>query len=165
MKKLLLLLIFLITLYGLKLPNNFESNFTQTIINKDKKIIYKGKIFYKSGKILWKYTYPVEKKIWILNKVYIYEPNLMQVTITKKPTLTLNTILKNAKKIKGNLYKTTINKTTVYFTYDKTLKTLKYKNKMDDLVKIKFFNQKNSNIKDNIFIPNYPKDVDIIYQR
>ena len=165
MKKLLVLLFFLITLNALNLPSNFEANFTQTITSQDKKITYKGKIFYKNGKILWKYSYPVEKYIWINNKVYVYEPDLYQVTISPKPKFTLQNIIHNAKHLKNNLYEAKINDKKIYFLYDKTLKYLKYKDKMDNLVEINFSNQSTKELNSTLFIPNYPKDVDIIYQR
>ncbi len=165
MKKLLLLLFFLMSLYAIKLPNNFEANFTQTIVDNNKKLVYKGKIFYKNSKILWKYTYPAQKYIWITNKVYIYEPDLLQVTISKKPKFTLENIIKNAKKIDKNTYKALIDKKEVIFNYDKTLKFLRYKDQMDNLVTIKFYNQKQKELNSSIFIPKYPKDVDIVYQR
>ncbi len=165
MKKIFVLLFFLITLNALELPKNFSANFTQTITTQNKNLIYKGKIFYKKGKILWKYTYPVTKYIWINNKVYIYEPNLYQVTISPKPKFTLENIIKHAKKLKDHLYLAIINNTKIYFKYNKTIKFLKYKNKMGDLVEIKFFNQKFTPINSKMFITSYPKDVDIIYQR
>ena len=165
MQKLWIILFFLISLNALSLPQNFQADFIQTITDNNNKITYKGKIFYKKGKILWKYSYPVNKYIWILNKVYIYEPDLYQVTISKKPDFNLNTLLHNAIKIDNNLYKAKVDNLEVYFKYDKYLEYLKYKNKMDNLVEIKFFNQKTSPLKEELFIPNYPKDVDIIYQR
>jgi len=151
-------------LNALTLPNNFEANFTQTINSNGKKLHYKGEIFYKNGKILWKYTYPVEKSIWIDKKVYVYEPNLMQVTISKRPKFTLQNILKNAKK-ENNHYIADINNKKVYFTYDKTIKSLHYKDDAGNLVTITFLNPSTKKLKDFIFIPTYPKDVDIIYQR
>ena len=165
MKKLFLILFLLITSNALNLPKNFEANFTQSIINENKKIIYKGEIFYKNGKILWEYFYPVKKYIWIKDKVYVYEPDLLQVTISKQPKFTLTNIIKNAKKIQKNKYIATINNKKIVFTYNKTLKELHYKNEMDNLVTIKFYNQKEKEINDSLFIPKYPKDVDIIYQR
>jgi len=165
MKKLLALLFFLITLNALNLPSNFEANFKQTITSQNKKITYKGKIFYKNGNILWKYSYPVEKYIWIKDKVYVYEPDLYQVTISPKPKFTLQNIINNAKHLKNNLYEATINDKKIYFLYDKTLKYLKYKDKMDNLVEINFSNQSTKKLSPNLFVPNYPKDVDIIYQR
>ncbi len=165
MKKLFVLLFFFITLNALTFPKNFEANFTQSIINQNKKLIYKGKVFYKNGKVLWKYTYPVKKYIWINNKVYIYEPDLFQVTISPKPKFTLQNILENAKKIKDDEYYTIINNTKIIFKLKKFIQFLKYKNKIGNLVEIKFFNQKNTSLNNKLFIPNYPKNVDIVYQR
>ena len=164
--KLIIFIMFLLisSINALTLPKNFEANFIQTINSQGKKLIYKGKIFYKNGKILWKYSYPVEKYIWINDKVYIYEPNLMQVTISKKPKFNLENILKNAKKEK-NFYVAKIDNKKVYFIYDKTLKSLHYKDDAGNLVKIKFSNTSFKALKDSLFVPTYPNDVDIIYQR
>ena len=152
-------------LNALSLTNNFEANFTQTINSNGKKLFYKGQIFYKNGKILWKYSYPVKKYIWINKKVYIYEPDLMQVTISKKPKFNLENILKNAKKEK-EFYMTKIDNKKVYFIYDKTLKSLHYKDDAGNLVTIDFSNTSTKSIEDSLFIPTYPKkDVDFIYQR
>jgi len=164
MKKIIFLLFFNF-LFAIPISENFSANFIQTINSNGKKLIYKGKIFFKNPKILWKYTYPNEKYIWISDKVYIYEPDLYQVTIAKKPEFTLTDILKNAKKIKNNTYKTKLKNKTVYFIYDKTLQKLWYKDNLGNLVIIKFSNQKAKNLNPEIFIPNYPKDVDIIYQK
>ena len=162
MKKLLILVLFVFS-FSLTLPKSFKANFIQTIKSNNQTITYKGKIFYKDGKIFWKYTYPVEKYIWINKKVYIYEPNLYQVTITKKPKINLNSIVKNAKKIKDNLYEAKINNKKVKFIYDKFLKELSYIDDVGNRVKIVFSNySKDVNIS---FTPKYPLDVDIIYQR
>ena len=165
MKKLLVLLFIIVASYSLTLPKNYEANFTQTITDKNKKLKYTGEIFYKNGKILWKYNYPVQKFIWITDKVYVYEPDLLQVTISPKPKFTLPNIVKNAKKIKEDIYEAKIDNKNVVFKFDKTLQFLKYKNQMGNLVTIKFTNQKVKDINDSLFIPKYPKDVDIIYQR
>ena len=164
--KYFIFILFLLFSYinALNLPDNFKSDFTQTINSNGKKLIYKGEIFYKNGNILWKYTYPVKKYIWINNKVYIYEPNLMQVTISKKPEFNLENILKNAKKEKSR-YVTLIGGKKVYFIYDKTLKSLHYKDDAGNLVTVDFTNTSTKPIKDSLFIPTYPKDVDFIYQR
>ena len=164
MKKIIFLLVFNF-LFALAIAESFSTNFIQTINSNGKKLTYKGKIYFKNPKILWKYTYPNEKYIWIIDKVYIYEPDLYQVTIAKKPEFTLTDILKNAKKIKNNTYKTKLKNKTVYFIYDKTLQKLWYKDNLGNLVTIKFSNQKAKNLNPEIFIPNYPKDVDIIYQK
>ena len=165
MKKLFVLLFFLIALNALELPKNFSADFTQTITDQNKKITYKGKIYYKNGKILWKYSYPAEKYIWIRDRVYVYEPDLFQVTISPKPKFTLQNIVKNAKKIKDDIYEAKIDKKRVFFKYDKSLKYLKYKDQMDNNIEINFSNQSTKELNESTFIPTYPKDVDIIYQR
>ena len=165
MKRIIFILFLLFSyINALTFPNNFEANFTQTINNNGKKIYYKGKLFYKKGQILWKYFYPVKKYIWINKKVYVYEPNLMQVTISKRPKFTLQNILKNAKKEK-NFYIAKINNKKVYFIYDKTIKSLHYKDDAGNLVTITFSKPSVKPLKDSIFIPTYPNDVDFIYQR
>ena len=165
MKRLILILILLISyVNALTLPKDFKSDFIQTINSNGKKLIYKGELFYKNGKILWKYTYPVEKYIWINDKVYVYEPNLMQVTISKKPKFNLENIIKKAKK-EGKFYVAKIDNKKVYFIYDKTLKSLHYKDDAGNLVTIVFSKTSTKPLKDSIFIPTYPQDVDIIYQK
>ncbi|MEO1923990.1 MAG: LolA-like outer membrane lipoprotein chaperone, partial [Nautiliaceae bacterium] len=141
----------------------FKSDFNQTIISDNQKLIYKGKVFYKNKQILWKYIYPEKKYIWVKDKVYIYEPDLMQVTITKKQNLNLQNILKHAKKIKNNLYETNLDNKKIYFIYDKTLKKLYYTDEMGNKVKINFYNQSNE-VNDSIFKPKIPDDTDVIYQ-
>jgi len=164
MKKIFFLVIFDF-LFAISIPNNFSANFVQTITSDGKKLTYKGEIFFKKPNILWKYTYPNEKYIWVKNKVYIYEPDLYQVTIAKKPDFILTKILKKAKKFKKNIYKTKLKDKTVFFIYNKTLQKLWYKDNLGNLVTIKFLNQKEKKISPKLFIPKYPKDVDIIYQR
>jgi len=160
-----LIMFFFQFILALNLPKSFSADFVQTINSNGKKLVYKGKIFFKNPKILWKYTYPIKKYIWINKKVYIYEPNLYQVTITKKPDFTLTSILKKAKKIKKNTYEAKLKDKKIYFIYDKTLKKLWYKDEMENLVTITFNNQKDKKLDNKIFIPIYPKDIDILYQR
>ncbi|WP_236618702.1 LolA-like outer membrane lipoprotein chaperone [Lebetimonas sp. JH292] len=146
---------------ALNLPKEFKAKFTQYIYSKDKKLTYKGIVILKNNEIYWKYTYPNIKEIWIKDKVYIYEPDLMQVTISKKAKLNLFKILKNAKKLDKNLYVAINNKKEIYFIYDKTLKKAWYTDDIGNKVEI-YFKKTNKNIS----IPplNFPKDIDIIYQ-
>jgi len=154
------LLIFISFLYSLELPQQFSAKFTEYIYQKNKKLTYKGLIIFKNQNIYWKYTYPNTKEIWIKEKVYVYEPDLMQVTVSKKPKLNLIKILKNAKKIDKNLYLAKINKKDIYFIYNKTLKKLWYTDEIGSKIEMYF-------TKDNNYsIPplNFPEDVDYIYQ-
>ena len=163
--KLVLICCLAVFLNALNLPSNFEADFIQTINSNGKNLLYKGKIYFQKEKIFWHYLYPVEKYIWINDKVYVYEPDLIQVTISKKPKFNLQNIIKNAKKIKQNEYETVIDKKKVYFVFEKTIKKLWYKDKMDNLVTIVFNNISLKKLNPSLFIPKYPKDVDIIYQR
>ena len=158
-----LILFISVFLFAIDMPKAFKSEFNQTIISDNKKLIYKGRVFYKKKQIFWKYTYPEEKYIWVKEKVYIYEPDLMQVTITKKQNLNLQNILRDAKKIKNNLYETDLDNKKIYFIYDKTLKKLYYTDEMGNKVEINFYNQSNE-VNDSIFKPNIPDDTDVIYQ-
>jgi len=163
MRNFLFLLIFTIS-FALNIPSNFKANFIQTIKSDNQEIKYKGEIFYKNGKILWKYTYPTEKYIWMLNQVYIYEPDLYQVTVTKRPKFNIENILKNSKKVKNNLYETTINNKKVKFIYDKFLKELSYTDEVGNKVKIVFSNFSTNELNNSLFVPTFPDDVDVIYQ-
>ncbi|EDM23844.1 hypothetical protein FE773_05985 [Caminibacter mediatlanticus TB-2] len=160
-----LLVIMIMTLYSfaLTLPNKFSSEFIQTINSNDKNLTYKGKVYLNNNEIVWKYIYPNNKIIWVKDKVYIYEPDLEQLTITKRNKLSLRDIVKNAKKIKNNLYFSKVENKKIYFIYDKTLKKLYYKNNIGNKITIKFFNQKND-VNKSVFKINLPKDIDIIYQ-
>ncbi len=161
--RLLIIMIATLYTYSLTLPKQFSAKFIETISSKDKNLTYKGEVYYKDKNIVWKYTYPNKKIIWVKDKIYIYEPDLEQITITKRKKLSLNNIIKNSKKIKDNLYVSNVEKKKIYFIYDKTLKKLFYKNEIGDKVTINFFNQKND-VNNSIFRINVPKDIDIIYQ-
>jgi outer membrane lipoprotein carrier protein len=157
------IIIFLIigNLFAINLPKNFAAKFTQYIYQNNKKLTYKGIVILNNNQIYWKYTYPSLKEIWIKDKVYIYEPDLMQVTVSKKPKLNLFKILKNAKKLKDNLYVALADNKEIYFIYDKTLKKAYYNDDIGNRVEI-YFKKINKNLK----IPplNFPKDTDFIYQ-
>ena len=163
MKNFIILLIFSLS-FALNIPSNFKADFIQTIKSDNQEITYKGKIFYKNGKILWKYNYPTEKYIWIGKKVYVYEPDLYQVTISKKPKFNLENILKNAKQIKKDTYETIINHTKVKFKFNKFLQNLSYKDEVGNKVEIIFSNYSTKELNNSLFTPTYPDDVDVIYQ-
>ena len=163
MKIILANIFLIINLFALNLSKYFSADFIQKIYSEKSTLTYKGKIFVKNNKVYWKYTYPNEKEIWINDKVYIYEPDLMQVTISKKPKLNIFNAIKNAKKIKDNIYLAKIDNKNIYFIYDKTLQKVWYKDDVGNEVKINFY--KKSTKKFNLtLIPKFPKDVDFIYQ-
>ncbi len=163
--KFILILFLLVSINALNLPSNFQADFIQTINSNGKKLIYKGKVYFQKEKIFWHYTYPVEKYIWVNDKVYVYEPDLIQVTVSKRPEFNLQNIINNAKKIKQNIYEALIDKKKVYFIFDKVLKKLWYKDDIGNTVTIKFKNVSLKKPASIIFVPKYPKDADIVYQR
>ncbi|GAX88275.1 outer membrane lipoprotein carrier protein [Lebetimonas natsushimae] len=160
-RKWIIILLLISNLFALNLPKNFTAEFTQYIYQSSKKLTYRGIVIINNNQVYWKYTYPNIKEIWIKDKVYVYEPDLMQVTISKKPKLNLFKILKNAKKLNNNLYVATADNKEIYFIYDKTLKKAYYTDDIGNRVEI-YFKKLNKNLK----IPplNFPKNIDFIYQ-
>ena len=154
----------IINIFALNLPKFFSASFTQTITSKEKKITYKGNIYTNSKNVYWKYIYPNAKEIWITNEVTVYEPDLLQVTISKKPKFNIFSLIKKAKKIGKNTYEAKIDGKKVTFIFDKTLKKAWYKDDVGNRVEIDFYNQSDKKIDPSIFKPKYPKDVDVIYQ-
>lgn len=87
---------------GIKLPMAFDSSFTQKIISpKNKKIIYKGIVFYSDKSLLkWIYASPTKKEVCTNGKeIVIVDNDLEQVffyTINKG--FNLPEVLKSSKK-------------------------------------------------------------------
>ena len=162
--KIFLIILIISFVNALTLPKNFSADFTQTITSSNKTLKYKGKVYLKNNYVFWHYIKPIEKKVWITSKVYMYEPDLYQVTISKRPEISLIKIVKNAKKIKNNEYLAKMDKKEIYFIYNKTLKKLWYKDEVGNLVKINFYNQSTKELNSSIFKPTFPNDVDFIYQ-
>jgi len=162
--KFLFLSFIILKLNALNLPKYFSAKFTQKIYSDKSVLTYKGEIYTNSKNVYWKYTYPNIKQIWINNKVYVYEPDLIQVTISKKPKINIFDALKKAKKIKANEYVANVDNKKIHFIYNKTLKKAWYKDDVGNKVEITFFDQSFSKLDNALFKPTYPKDVDIIYQ-
>ncbi len=162
--KLKILLLMVINLYALNLPHYFQAEFIQKIYSDKKTLTYKGEIYTNSKQVFWKYTYPNTKEIWINDKVYVYEPELLQVTISKKPKLNLFEAIKKAKKTEKD-YIAKIDNKTIHFIYDKTLKKAWYTDDIGNKVVINFKDISTEKINPEIFTPKFPDDVDIIYQR
>lgn len=163
MKKPILLFFIFTTLFAINLPPYFSATFTQKIYSDNKTLTYKGEVYTNSKDIFWKYTYPEEKYIWIKDKVYVYEPNLIQLTITKKPKINLFNVIKKATQIDKNKYIAQIDNKKIYFIFDKTLKKAWYKDDLGNKVVFTFKNQSNKKIDNTIFIPTSSKEVEIIY--
>jgi outer membrane lipoprotein carrier protein len=153
--------------FGFELKyKSFEAEFNQTVQSENKTIYYKGIVKVKNDFVFWHYKKPIEKKIWnTLDKIYVYEPDLEQVTIYKKnQNDDFFKLIKNAKKIKNHLYMKKYDNKNIYFiTNNQTITKIYYKDKIDNLVTINFYNIEPKELNLSIFTPKYPEYVDIIY--
>tara|TARA_B100001063_G_scaffold206138_1_gene201440 strand:+ start:8773 stop:9294 length:522 start_codon:yes stop_codon:yes gene_type:complete len=149
---------------------SFTANFTQSIksIN-DKVIEYKGEVFIKNnGKILWKYKTPIEKNVYILNDFAIVEePELEQAIYTQlQSEINIIKLLNTSKRINENSYIANIDDIDYLIESSKKsdeIEIIKYKDKLDNNVEIKFDNQvSNKEINDDIFKFTAPEHYDII---
>jgi outer membrane lipoprotein carrier protein len=169
MKKLLLSVVLTVSSYA-NIDNikYFEADFTQKIKDDKNKVIqYNGHI--KAAKpqyALWQYQTPVNKDVYILpNKVVIIEPDLEQVIVKKLNTnLDFFSLIKNAKKIDNNNYIASYKEKKYHIKFDKSIiKSISYKDEFDNNVEIEFKNEvQNKEIKKKAFLPNIPKDYDLI---
>ena len=172
-KMIFVFIVFFITVNAaadIKNLESFRANFTQNIKSINNKIIeYKGEVFIKNtGKILWKYKTPIEKNVYILNDFAIVdEPELEQAIYTQlQSEINIIKLLNTSKKINENLYITNIDDVDYLIESSKDtneIGIIKYKDKLDNNVEIKFENQiSNKEINDNIFKFSVPEHYDII---
>lgn len=157
------------TLYGSMLDMKFfEADFEQKIIDdKGKTLKYSGHL--KATKphfILWNYQKPIVKNIYISeNKVIIIEPEIEQVIVRDMDkNFNFFNMIKNAKKIAKNTYKTMFNDSVLIIKMnDSKLLSITYKDKFENNVSIVFTNQnQNTEIPLKIFTPKVPVDYDVI---
>jgi outer membrane lipoprotein carrier protein len=154
----------------IKKLESFKANFTQSIKSINNKVIeYKGEVFIKNtGKILWKYKTPIEKNVFILNDFAIIdEPELEQAIYTQlQSEINIIKLLNTSKKINENSFITNIDETDYLIessTDTNEIEIIKYKDKLDNNVEIKFTNQiSNKDIEDTIFKFTAPEHYDII---
>lgn len=153
---------------GFSEKNSYEANFKQVITNNsNSQISYEGKLYIKKpSNILWQYTQPIEKKVYINGKdVIILEPELEQAIVSKlQNKLNLLEILQKAKKINESKYEATLYNTKYYLKIkDDELIGISYKDELENSVSIKMANIKsNHNIDDKRFKISIPEDFDII---
>jgi len=149
---------------------SFEASFTQSIKSVNNKVIeYKGKVFIKNtGKILWKYESPIEKNVYIINDFAIIdEPELEQAIYTQlQSEINIIKLLETSKKINNNDFIANIDGLDYLIeTSENTnkIEEIKYKDKLDNNVEIKFENQViNKEISEDIFKFTAPSHYDII---
>lgn len=150
--------------------DTFQAQFTQSIKSSGGKIIqYKGDVFIKkSGKILWKYKTPIEKNVYIVNDYAIIdEPELEQAIFTQlQSEINIIKLIQNSKKLDDNRYLAVLDNVEYVIEVSSTTKkidNIKYNDKLENSVVIKFENsQENNKIDDSIFKFTAPDYYDII---
>ena len=143
-----LLLIFTLSIFlfaeSIKIPENFQANFTQMITNPKKKVIkYAGKVYFsESSKLKWEYTKPTKKEVCTNGlELLVVDHDLEQVSqynISKG--FNLSKILKQAKLHKNNIYLATYDgkKYTILVDKKKRLQAVAYFDDLDNKVQISF---------------------------
>jgi len=163
-----LLLSFSISYASFDNINSFEADFTQTVTNdKDNSLVYKGSIVAsKPQNALWVYKKPIQKEVYISKlNVTVVEPEIEQVIIRSiDSNLDFFNMIKNAKKIKENVYEAIYGDSKFIITTNNTIiKSISYVDEFENKINIIFENQKqNKEIDMEIFTPKYPLEFDII---
>ena len=139
--------------------NTLEANFIQKVTNpSNKTITYKGKIYIRQpNQMLWIYTTPIIKNVYMIGQqIIMVEPELEQAIFTSlTKEINLIELINNPSKV-DKKYKLGYNK-------DGVIKSISYKDEVDNNTLIEFINIKvNGYIKNSIFFTNIPDDYDII---
>ena len=147
----------------------FQSAFVQTVTNDQNKTLrYEGKLYFKQpGHLLWIYTKPIKKRIYIHNnKVTVIEPDLEQVVIKNMEEKDLFTLLQKAEKIEKDHY-ILRQKDRTFHIYLKNgvIKKVRYKDQFDNENVVLFEKPKqNRKIDENIFKVEIDPSYDVVYQ-
>lgn len=169
MKYLLVFTFFISSLFAFgENIQSFEADFIQTITDEEKKVLkYKGTMHSKRPSlVLWNYTDPINKKIYIDNKrAVIVEAELEQAIIKRlKDEIDFFEILSKAKSLDETHYIAYYK--DIEFTIEEdngVIVSLSYTDQLENKVLITFSNQKQNHfIEDTFFIPKVPKDFDLI---
>ena len=169
MKKIILALLLSISAFAsISNITSFDADFTQTITDdKNKMLIYKGHVLAsKPQNALWRYISPIEKNVYITRfEVTIVEPEIEQVIIRKVSNdFDFFKMLKNAKKIKNDIYRANYKETLFTISIKNNLiSSISYLDNFENIVKITFSNQlQNINIDKTLYKAIFPLDYDII---
>ena len=138
--------------------STYTASFSQIITNPNgQNITYNGDLYIKKpNKMLWKYTQPIKKYVYMNNKnIIIDEPELEQAIFTQiTDEINIIKLLNNPENIDKKYNLTFKNNLLVKITYQ---------DELENIVNINFTNIKqNININDKLFIFNAPQDYDII---
>ena len=171
MKLLTMLLFSTIYIFAEQLAfKSFQSDFIQNIKNPSGSVItYEGSLITNdSNYIIWRYTKPIIKEVYILDdQVIINEPELEQTIYTSTNNqLNLNTLIKNAKMLNKGIYEASINEIKYHFIFkDDILMSVSYLDEVENQVAIIFQNQqKDKKLDSKIFLFDQNPDFDIIKQ-
>ncbi len=155
----------------IKLPQNFKTDFNQTITNEKGKVIaYEGKVLFINanlGLFKWSYTAPTQKEVCTDGiTVTVVDHDLEQVSYYRiDKGINLQEILKVAIEISSQAYTATYKEVEYLIALDEEeqLKEISYVDNLDNKVKIVFTNMKYaSSISENVLECNAPQDYDII---
>ncbi|MEN4045187.1 LolA-like outer membrane lipoprotein chaperone [Sulfurimonas sp. NWX367] len=169
MKRIILAALLITSGYAsIKNINSFEADFLQRIVDdKGVKITYTGHVTASKPRYaLWQYTKPVQKSVYILqNKIVVIEPELEQVIIKHlNGDFDLFKIIHNAKEIaKGSYLANFQNKEYIIKTENSIIKSISYKDELENDIKIVFKNQEvNKKISQDKYVPDIPDEYDIV---
>ncbi len=147
---------------------SFEAEFVQSITDEtNKTLTYKGKMHSKRPDlVLWHYTEPINKKIYLTKKrAVIIEPELEQAIIKRlNGEIDFFGVLASAESVDNTHYRANYKNIEFILKEQKNIiESLSYTDQLENKIVIIFSKQKqNRPIDDEFFIPNVPKDFDII---
>ncbi len=147
---------------------SFQADFIQKITDEEKKVLtYTGTITSKRPNlVLWHYTDPVNKKIYVNEKrAVIVEPELEQAIIKRlQGEIDFFGILASAVYVDSTHYKASYKGIDFLLQeVNGVIESLSYTDQLENKVLITFSKQKqNRPLEDSVFIPKVPKHFDII---
>jgi len=169
MRYLIVTLLFSTLLFGFAEGlESFKAEFEQRIVdNSGKSVLYRGSIAAKKpGSVLWHYTEPVEKEIYVQrSRVVVIEPELEQAIVKDlDEEIDFFTILSHAKAVDAGHYEAHYASQSFRITADKeTIGSIDYTDGYDNKVELRFFNQeRNPAIEPDTFRAKIPDDYDVI---
>jgi len=174
MKRLATITLFFLLLSGAHAAitdfKTLKASFEQRIVNdQNQTIIYRGTLYIKQpGLILWDYTSPIKKSIYISRyNVTVYEPELYQAIIfQQKEELNPIKVFNESKSITPTKRLSVYNDREITIMHEKDRVThISFKDKVDNDVRIDFVTyEKNIDLDDKLFVFEPVEGIDIIRQ-
>lgn len=170
MKKIIILIVAFLS-FAFANPLEFktlQADFHQNVKSENAKISYDGNFIATNRLAYWHYETPAVKEIYFSQKeVIVIEQELEQAIITKiNNTPNIHEILNNAKAAKDGDFIANFDGTDYFIKLENELiKTITYKDKLDNEVEISFKNvKKDIKVNENLLQPKIPNGFDIITQ-